>query len=82
MIKVSAVNIEADLSNPRNSLEQKECAAFHSRRESTSGESPTSFPEDTSMPYSEFEPEHIRLQAEGHIHHAGWVTLVFIIECI
>ncbi|PRD32313.1 UNVERIFIED_CONTAM: hypothetical protein NCL1_20848 [Trichonephila clavipes] len=24
------------------------------------------------MPYSGFEPEPTRLQAEGHIHHTGW----------
>ncbi|GFU79526.1 hypothetical protein TNCV_2915861 [Trichonephila clavipes] len=44
------------------------CAAFYSRRESITGESPTSFPEETTtMPYSGFEPEPIRLQDEGHI---------------
>ncbi|GFX68267.1 uncharacterized protein TNCV_2816421 [Trichonephila clavipes] len=32
------------------------------------------FPEeDTTMPYSGFEPEPTWLQAEGHIHHIGWV---------
>ncbi|GFX88827.1 hypothetical protein TNCV_2575341 [Trichonephila clavipes] len=45
------------------SKEQEGCAAFHSRQESISGESPTSFPEDTSMPYLGFEPEPTRLQA-------------------
>ncbi|GFY14150.1 hypothetical protein TNCV_3613391 [Trichonephila clavipes] len=50
-------------------IEQKRCTAFHSRRESISGESPTSFPEDTAMPYSGFEPESTRLQAECHNHH-------------
>ncbi|GFT08374.1 hypothetical protein TNCV_3423281 [Trichonephila clavipes] len=41
------------------------CAAFHSRRESITGERPTSFPEENStMPYSGFEPELTRLQAE------------------
>ncbi|GFX17008.1 hypothetical protein TNCV_2519841 [Trichonephila clavipes] len=43
--------------------EQKRYAAFLSRRESISGESPISFPEDTSMPYSGFDPEPTRLQA-------------------
>ncbi|GFW28954.1 hypothetical protein TNCV_202771 [Trichonephila clavipes] len=51
---------------------KKRCAAFLSRRESISGESPTSFPEEKiTMPYSRFEPEPTRLQAEGHIHHTG-----------
>ncbi|GFT67230.1 transposable element Tcb1 transposase [Trichonephila clavipes] len=46
-----------------------------SRREFITGESPTSFPEeDTTMPYSGFEPEPTRLQAEGHIHHTGWAV--------
>ncbi|GFU79517.1 hypothetical protein TNCV_2915771 [Trichonephila clavipes] len=46
------------------------CVAFYSRRESITGESPTSFPEEnTTMPYSGFEPEPTRLQVEGHIHH-------------
>ncbi|GFS98204.1 hypothetical protein TNCV_3924961 [Trichonephila clavipes] len=55
------------------SIEQKGCAAFHSRRESITGESPTSFSEeDTVMPYSGFEPT--RLQAEGHIYHTGWAA--------
>ncbi|GFT96231.1 down syndrome cell adhesion molecule-like protein Dscam2 [Trichonephila clavipes] len=36
------------------------------------GESSTSFPvENTSLPYSGFEPKPTRLQAEGHIHHTG-----------
>ncbi|GFT28876.1 hypothetical protein TNCV_3585741 [Trichonephila clavipes] len=43
-------------------------------RESITGESPTSFPEDTTMPYSGFEPEPTRLQAEDHIHHTGWAA--------
>ncbi|GFU12327.1 hypothetical protein TNCV_1952951 [Trichonephila clavipes] len=30
--------------------------------------------EDTTKSYSGFEPESTRLQAEGHIHHTGWVT--------
>ncbi|GFT24382.1 uncharacterized protein TNCV_3252301 [Trichonephila clavipes] len=30
--------------------------------------------EDTTMPYSGFEPESTRLQAEGHIHHTGWAA--------
>ncbi|GFU58155.1 hypothetical protein TNCV_696681 [Trichonephila clavipes] len=54
---------------------KKSCAAFHSRRESIIGESLTSFPEEnTTMPYSGFEPEPTRLQAEGHIHHTGCVA--------
>ncbi|GFV39357.1 hypothetical protein TNCV_1230591 [Trichonephila clavipes] len=43
-------------------------------RESITGESPTSFPEEeTTMPYSGFEPS--LLQAEGHIHHTGWAAI-------
>ncbi|GFX32268.1 hypothetical protein TNCV_1324691 [Trichonephila clavipes] len=42
---------------------KKGCAAFHLRRESITGESPTSFPkENATMPYSGFEPEPTRLQ--------------------
>ncbi|GFU20155.1 hypothetical protein TNCV_2557451 [Trichonephila clavipes] len=52
--------------------DKKECAAFHSRRESGTGESPNSFPEEnTTMPYSGFEAGPTRLQAEGHIILAG-----------
>ncbi|GFV48043.1 hypothetical protein TNCV_3999571 [Trichonephila clavipes] len=48
------------------------CAAFYSRWESITGESPTSFPEEnTTTPYSGFEPT--RLQAEAYIHHTGWI---------
>ncbi|GFT77221.1 hypothetical protein TNCV_4239371 [Trichonephila clavipes] len=37
------------------------------------------FPEeDTTKSYSGFEPEPTRLQAEGHSHHTGWVTLKLI----
>ncbi|GFW42489.1 hypothetical protein TNCV_4256841 [Trichonephila clavipes] len=58
---------------------KKGCAAFHSRRESITGESPTSFPEENStMPYTGFEPEPTRLQAEDHIHQTGWATKHFI----
>ncbi|GFX65489.1 hypothetical protein TNCV_4735371 [Trichonephila clavipes] len=53
------------------SIEQKRCTAFHLRRESISGGSPTSFPGDTSMPYSRFEPEPTQLQAECHNYHPG-----------
>ncbi|GFW82937.1 hypothetical protein TNCV_2209891 [Trichonephila clavipes] len=56
----------------KGSQEQKRYAAFLSRRESISGESPISFPEDTSMPYSGIETEPTRLQVEGHNHHSGW----------
>ncbi|GFU63305.1 uncharacterized protein TNCV_661391 [Trichonephila clavipes] len=38
-------------------IEQKRCSAFLPRRESISGEGPTSFPEDASMPYSGFKAE-------------------------
>ncbi|GFT12960.1 hypothetical protein TNCV_5096261 [Trichonephila clavipes] len=49
-------------------------AAFHSRRESITGESPTSFPEEnTTMLYSGFEPEPARSQAEDDNHHTGWL---------
>ncbi|GFV28072.1 uncharacterized protein TNCV_187481 [Trichonephila clavipes] len=68
------------IKNDDPSIEQKECAAFHSRRESISGESTTSFLEDTSMPYLGFEPEFTRLQAECHDHHARWVA-VWNIPC-
>ncbi|GFY01408.1 hypothetical protein TNCV_850161 [Trichonephila clavipes] len=52
------------ITNDDASIEQKGSAAFHSRRISISGESLTSFPEDTSMLYLGFELEPIRLQAE------------------
>ncbi|GFY07859.1 hypothetical protein TNCV_4287951 [Trichonephila clavipes] len=52
-------------------IEQKGWAAFHSRRESISGESSTSFPEDISIPYSGLEPESTRLQGQCHNHHIG-----------
>ncbi|GFV74982.1 hypothetical protein TNCV_1870021 [Trichonephila clavipes] len=56
---------------------KKGCAAFHSRGESITGESPTSFSEEnTTMPYSGFEPEPTRLQSEGHIPHTGWTASV------
>ncbi|GFU03187.1 hypothetical protein TNCV_2720851 [Trichonephila clavipes] len=33
------------------------------------------FPEEgTTKPYSGFEPEPTRLQAECHSHHTGWAT--------
>ncbi|GFW94284.1 DDE_3 domain-containing protein [Trichonephila clavipes] len=64
--KVTAQN------TPTSRSEQKRYAAFHLRRESISAESPTSFPKDTSMPYSGFEPEPIRLLAECHNHHTSW----------
>ncbi|GFW62775.1 hypothetical protein TNCV_2625381 [Trichonephila clavipes] len=52
-----------------------ECAAFHSRRESITGKSPTYFPgENTTMPYSRFEPEPTRLQAKDRIHLTGWAA--------
>ncbi|GFY10892.1 hypothetical protein TNCV_1124141 [Trichonephila clavipes] len=39
------------------------------------------FPEeDTAKSYSGFEPEPIRLQAEGHSQHTGWATTVSIAE--
>ncbi|GFT22439.1 hypothetical protein TNCV_3274091 [Trichonephila clavipes] len=38
-------------------------------------ESETSFPEENAtMPYTGFEPEPTRLQAEGHIYHTGWAA--------
>ncbi|GFY24787.1 hypothetical protein TNCV_2689781 [Trichonephila clavipes] len=53
------------------------CAAFpfetgiHLRRK------PDFFPEeDTTKSYSGFELEPTRLQAEGHSHHTGWVTIL------
>ncbi|GFS64315.1 hypothetical protein TNCV_3955181 [Trichonephila clavipes] len=58
---------------------KKRCAAFHSRRESITGESPTTFlEENTTMPYSGFEPEPVRLQAELHIHHTGWTVFLLL----
>ncbi|GFV89984.1 hypothetical protein TNCV_4643261 [Trichonephila clavipes] len=51
--------------------------AFHSRRKSILG--PTSFPEDTSMPYSGLEPEPTRLHAECHIYHTGWAAITELI---
>ncbi|GFU40977.1 hypothetical protein TNCV_4645541 [Trichonephila clavipes] len=51
---------------------KKGCDAFLSRGEYCTGKCPTSFPdENTSMPYSGFEPEPTRLQTEGHNHHTG-----------
>ncbi|GFV55122.1 hypothetical protein TNCV_2623431 [Trichonephila clavipes] len=56
-------------------------AAFHSRRESITGESPTSFSEEnTTMPYSRFEPEPTGLQAECHIHHTGWAASLVMVK--
>ncbi|GFX44261.1 uncharacterized protein TNCV_4376491 [Trichonephila clavipes] len=79
-MKPSSKNADAAWSSnatkevPSMNIEQKGCANFHSRRESITDESPTSFPEEnTSMPYSGFEPT--RLQAEGHIHHTGWAPV-------
>ncbi|GFW95350.1 retrovirus-related Pol polyprotein from transposon TNT 1-94 [Trichonephila clavipes] len=60
------------ITNDDPSKEQKRYAAFLSRRKSISGESPISFPEDTSMPYSGFEPDPIPLRAEFHNSHTGW----------
>ncbi|GFV37879.1 hypothetical protein TNCV_2662921 [Trichonephila clavipes] len=56
------------ITNYDPSIERKGCAAFHSRRESISVKIPTSFFEDKSMPYSGFETEPTRLQAEYHDH--------------
>ncbi|GFT03349.1 hypothetical protein TNCV_2985211 [Trichonephila clavipes] len=58
------------ITNDEPSKEQKRYAAFLSRRKSISGESPISFPEDTSIPYSGFEPT--RSQAECHNHPTWW----------
>ncbi|GFS79825.1 hypothetical protein TNCV_750151 [Trichonephila clavipes] len=59
--------------------DEKGCTAFHSRRESITGESSTSFPEENrTMPYSGFEPEPTRLEAESHIHHTGWVVYILV----
>ncbi|GFV85782.1 hypothetical protein TNCV_2004021 [Trichonephila clavipes] len=59
-----------------SSIKQKGCSAFHSRREwipfSVVSNGLTSFPEDASMPYSGFEPELTRFQAECHNHHTVW----------
>ncbi|GFV54476.1 hypothetical protein TNCV_2865601 [Trichonephila clavipes] len=68
-------NIDIFLQMMISAYNRKGCAAFLSRRESITGESPTSFSEgDTTMPYSGFEPEPTRLQAEDHIHHTSWVA--------
>ncbi|GFS52870.1 uncharacterized protein TNCV_341591 [Trichonephila clavipes] len=64
---------ETELNRFFHLIEQKECTAFHSRRESISGERRTSS-EDTSIPYSGFKPEPTRLQVECHIHHTDWVA--------
>ncbi|GFT24889.1 uncharacterized protein TNCV_3021731 [Trichonephila clavipes] len=45
---------------------KRDYAVFHSRRKSIPGESPTSFPIDTSIPYSGFEHEPTQLQAKSH----------------
>ncbi|GFV16787.1 hypothetical protein TNCV_282491 [Trichonephila clavipes] len=47
------------------------------KTESITGESPTFTEEDTTMPYSGFEFELIRLQAEVHIHHTGWKEICY-----
>ncbi|GFW67058.1 uncharacterized protein TNCV_4030782 [Trichonephila clavipes] len=60
------------ITNNDSSIEQKRYAAFQSRREPISGESPTSFPEGTCPPYSGFKPEPTHLQAECHDHYTGW----------
>ncbi|GFW61586.1 hypothetical protein TNCV_348341 [Trichonephila clavipes] len=60
------------ITNDDFSKEQKRYAAFLSRQASISGESPISFPEDTSIPYKGFEPNPTRLQAECHNQHIGW----------
>ncbi|GFY26691.1 hypothetical protein TNCV_2880191 [Trichonephila clavipes] len=49
---------------------EKRCAAFHSRQESITSESPTP-EENTSMPISGYEPDPPRLQAEAYIYHTG-----------
>ncbi|GFV50168.1 hypothetical protein TNCV_146871 [Trichonephila clavipes] len=58
---------------------KKGSAAFHSRRESITGESPTSFPEEnTTKPYSGLEHEPTLLQAEDHIHHTGLAVFLML----
>ncbi|GFV94295.1 hypothetical protein TNCV_2267491 [Trichonephila clavipes] len=51
---------------------RRDMLLFLSKRESISGESPISFPEDSYMPYLGFEPEPSRLQFESHNPHTGW----------
>ncbi|GFV06575.1 hypothetical protein TNCV_2948971 [Trichonephila clavipes] len=53
---VAVVVVRLLLGYVRKTKEQKRYAAFLSRRESIAGESPISFAEDTSIPYSGFEP--------------------------
>ncbi|GFX82950.1 hypothetical protein TNCV_4938201 [Trichonephila clavipes] len=50
---------------------------FLSRRDSISGEKPTSFPKKIQqcLTRDSNEPEPIRFQDEGHSHHTGWATL-------
>ncbi|GFX46421.1 general transcription factor II-I repeat domain-containing protein 2 [Trichonephila clavipes] len=61
----------------RHFLQMMKKGCVHSRRESITGKSPTSFPEEnTSMPYSGFESEPTQLQAEGHSHHIAAVDLL------
>ncbi|GFU10188.1 hypothetical protein TNCV_3449701 [Trichonephila clavipes] len=59
------------ITNDDPSKEQKRYATFLSRRKSIAGEGPISFPVDTSMPYSGFQPEPTRWQAECQNHHTG-----------
>ncbi|GFX47036.1 hypothetical protein TNCV_316591 [Trichonephila clavipes] len=63
-----------NLPQQRDACLNKEYAAFISRRESIKSESPTSFPEDTTMPYLGFEPT--RLLAESHIHRTDWAATI------
>ncbi|GFY02498.1 hypothetical protein TNCV_3503791 [Trichonephila clavipes] len=70
-ITLSQKNIDF-ITNDDPGKEQKRYAAFLSRRESISAESPIPFPEYTSMPYSGFESEATRLQVECHNRHTGW----------
>ncbi|GFU84827.1 hypothetical protein TNCV_2127681 [Trichonephila clavipes] len=77
MGSVAVERLEAGLSQ----AVVKGWTAFHLRRESITGKSLASFPEEnTSMPYSGFEPETTWLQAEGHIYHTGWVADIIILE--
>ncbi|GFV81476.1 hypothetical protein TNCV_52001 [Trichonephila clavipes] len=61
------LGVQGGIQGDFHKMKQKGCAAFYPGRKSISGESPTSFPEDTSMPYSGLELEPIRLQAECYI---------------
>ncbi|GFY31014.1 hypothetical protein TNCV_4359211 [Trichonephila clavipes] len=59
---------------------KKRCAAVPFKTGIHFRQKPDFFPEeDTTKSYSGFEPT--RLQAEGHSHHTGWVTIFIYPAC-